>query len=157
AVADREEPRAVRIELAQDLQHPPVVPQVLGRAPADADRRDVVRRDDVGEREVRVHRVPRHLLVGIPAGLEVVHDEMQAALGGGGDAHVVPRFLEALPREPGLEALAAVAGDDQDHDSSASLQYWTHLAISAIRSEPAGTAYSHSMIASISHLLSRIT
>ena len=51
-MTNREDPLAGAIELAQDLQHPLVVAQVLGRASADAEYGDVICDVDLLERQV---------------------------------------------------------------------------------------------------------
>ena len=38
-------------------------------------------------------------------------------------------------------------GETSQHQASAFLQYWMHFAISAMRSDPAGTGYSNSIVA----------
>ena len=69
-----------RVEVAQDVEQRAVVAQVLRRPPADAHDAFVVVDVDVVEGQVRFDRVAGTLLVGVPSGLEVVHDEVEPPL-----------------------------------------------------------------------------
>jgi hypothetical protein len=75
----------------------------------------------VVERQVGLGGVAGLLDVGVPARLEVVDHEVQAALAGRRDARREAGLGQALPGVQGLEALAGVAGDDEDCSGHARL------------------------------------
>nr|WP_284292573.1 hypothetical protein [Luteimicrobium album] len=68
----------------------------------------------VAEGDVRLPRAPELLGVCVERVHEVVDDELQPLLLGGGDVHLVPGLLEPLVGVEDFERLRRVAGEDQD-------------------------------------------
>ena len=95
--------------------------QVFRGAAAQDQHRLVVVDADVVEGQVGLGGIAGLLDVGVPAGLEVVDDEVEATLAGRRDARGETGLGEALARVQGFEALAGVAGDDQDCSGHARL------------------------------------
>ena len=90
------------------------MPQELRRPAAQQQHRCIPVHVHVVKRDVCVEPVALPLDVGVPAGLEVVHDQMEPAGGGRGHDGFVARLLKAVQRKQRLVALAGVSGDEQD-------------------------------------------
>jgi hypothetical protein len=101
-------------EVLDDALEVGVVADVLGRAPARHDDRRIACRVDVREREISVPGVARLLGVGVVAVDEVVDDELQLLLRGGGDLDLVTILEQPLVGVQHFERLRGVAGEDQD-------------------------------------------
>ena len=112
-VADGEDPLLLGVEFADDREQALVVAEVLGGAAAE-DKDGVVLGDlDVVEGEVGGEAVAGALDVGVPAWLEVVHDEVKAANGWGGNGGLPVCFLKAMHGVEGFVGFAGVSGDDE--------------------------------------------
>ena len=120
-MADGEDPLAGAVEGAQDFEQGLVVAQILGGAPAQQKDGSVVLARDLVEGEVGFQAVAAAFDVGVPTGLEIVHDQVQAAAGGGGHDGLPTFFLEAVDGVQGFVGLAAIAGDDEDFRHASNL------------------------------------
>ena len=114
AMADGEDPLAGAVEGTQDVEQRLVVAQILGRAPAQQEDRVVVLDANLFEGEIGFETIAAAFDVGVPAGLEIVHDQVQAPARGGGHGGLPAFFLKAVDGIEGLVGLAAVSGDDED-------------------------------------------
>lgn len=114
AVTDREDAFAGGIELAHDFEHPKVVAEVFGRASAENQHGLVVPHVHIGECQMGLDAVSRAFDVGVPAGLEIVHHQVQAALAGSGYDGPVAGFEEAMIGVEGFVAFTRIAREDED-------------------------------------------
>ena len=114
AVADGEDPFFGAVEGAQDVEQGLVVAQILGGAPAKQEDRLVVLDTNLVEGEVGFQTISAAFDVGVPAGLKIVHDQVQAPARGGGHNGLPALLLKAVNRIEGFVGLAAVSGDDED-------------------------------------------
>src|ERR1051326_2833659 len=95
-VANREDPFPATIEFANDLDQLGVVPQILGRSATQDEQRAIVLNRDVVEGEVGFEAIAAPFDIGVPARLEIVHDEVEAAAGRSGDNRLPTLLLEAM-------------------------------------------------------------
>src|SRR4051794_11069132 len=112
AVADRKDPLARGVEGAQERQQSFVVAQVFRRPAAKQQDRLIVLYAHTGEIHVRLYPISRTFYIGIPAGLEVVHDQIETPARRRGDGGLPPLLLETVQGIQGLVRLAAIARDD---------------------------------------------
>jgi len=114
AMAVGEYPLACAVEGTQDVEQRFVIAKILGRPSARQKDRGVVLDANLLEREIGLQAIPAAFDLGVPAGLEIVHDQVQPAAGWGGHSGLPSSFLETEDGVEGLVRLAAVAGDDED-------------------------------------------
>jgi hypothetical protein len=114
AVADGEDPPARSVERPDDLDQPGVVPQVFGRASADNQDGVEFQRGDILKGRGRFQPIAGPLDAGIPAGLEIVHDQMQPLLRRCGDHRLPARLLEPMNGVQRFVTFSGIAGDDKD-------------------------------------------
>ena len=113
AVADGEDPLLLGVEFADDLEEALVVAEVLGGAAAEDEDGVVVGYIDLVEGDVGGEAVAGALDVGVPAWLEVVHDEVEAADGWGGNGGLPVCLLKAMHGVEGFVGFAGVSGSDE--------------------------------------------
>ena len=121
AVADGEYPLACAVEGTQDVEQRFVIAQILGRPSAQQKDRGVVLDANLIEGEIGFQAIPAAFDVGVPAGLEIVHDQVQPAAGRGSHGGLPSFFLETVDGVKGLVGFAAVAGDDEDFRHASNL------------------------------------
>ena len=112
-VADGEDPLLLRVEFADDLEQALIVAEVLGGAAAEDEDGVVVADVDVVEGEVGCQTIAGALDVGVPAWLEVVHDEVEAANGWGGNGGLPVCLLKAMHGVERFVGFAGVSGNDE--------------------------------------------
>jgi hypothetical protein len=76
-VADREDPFFLPAECSHNIQDLGIIPQVLGRPPAQYQHGGIFLDFHLIEGKISFQPVARTLDIGIPARLEIVHDKMQ--------------------------------------------------------------------------------
>lgn len=114
AVADGEHPLAGGVEGLDEIEEGGVVAEVLGRASADEEDGIEAIGAGLGDGEIGGEAVAWAFDVGIPAGFEVVHDEVETPHGGSGDDGFIARLLEAVDGIEGFVGFAGVTGDNEN-------------------------------------------
>jgi hypothetical protein len=100
-----------------------VVAEILGGPAAHQEDCGVVLDADLVEGEIGFQAIAAAFDVGVPAGLKIVHDQVQPAAGGGSHDGLPSFLLEAVDGVEGFVRFTAVAGDDEDfrHPSNLTL------------------------------------
>ena len=101
AMADGKDPFLLRVELADNIEQPPIVAEVLRSTTSKNENGIVVIHIYLVERDVGLQAVAGALDVGIPPWLEVVHYEMEATnrrSGNGGAPLFLPKPMDRIKR-----------------------------------------------------------
>lgn len=113
AVAEGKDPFLLRVEFADDIEQTLVVAEVLGCTASEKEDGIVVGDIDVVEGDVRGQAVAGALDIGVPAGLKVVDDEVEATHGWGGNCGLPIFFLKAMNGVERFVGFAPISGNDK--------------------------------------------
>ena len=113
-MADRENGLAGTSKVPNNLHHARIMAQEFRGPAAEQQHGGVLVHRYVVESDVRIETVALAFDVGVPSGLEIVHDQVEPAGSRSRDHGLEFRFLETMQRIQRLVALAGVSGHKQD-------------------------------------------
>jgi hypothetical protein len=96
AMADRKQPLSSLRKVSSDVQKLGIVPKILRRSPAKEQDGVIVADIHLVEGDVGFEAVPRPLHVGVPAGLEIMQDQVKSAFTWSSDYRDIARFPESM-------------------------------------------------------------
>ena len=113
AVTDCEEPLALIVKFAGELDEGSVMPKELRGPATDEQHAVVVLGFDVGDGFVGLDQVAWFFDIGVPVGMKVVNDAVEALLLAGGDNRCHSSLKKAVFCVKNLKGFACIVGDDK--------------------------------------------
>src|SRR4051794_35286980 len=114
AVAVRRDRHATLEKMADDLDGPRPIPEILGRPASRQHEPVILVRLNLREPDVRLDPVSGFLRVGIEAGLEIVDNGEEGPPFGCRDVHLPSFLFEAILRVINLLRFSRIAGEQED-------------------------------------------